>query len=578
MKKQKKVRLNLEGLSERINPDVTGAYANISGGFVFRVTGDATEDNQISLETEVGSDPGSLTGVRILGDHTDSGAPYEIFIPDADIEALEFELTRTFLGFQVITGSGEDFVTATLLDNYSLIASTGGDDDFVQGSAKDDTIDAGSGDNTVFGNAGNDAITTGGGEDFVQGGSGNDTVNAGAGDDDVDGQAGDDVLNGEGDEDFLTGGTGNDAMDGGQGDDIVNADAADFTGPADIIGGGNDPSGTGQSNLPDVLNISSNTGQNVTYTNNGFETINGGAGNETVNGGAGAQTINGGAGNDNLDGGAGDDTLNGGAGDDTVEGGAGADNVAGGTGSDTLSYFDSAAGVFVILGNAGGSTLATGGDATGDTTAGDFENLSGSNNDADNLFGNNAANVISGNGGDDNLNGQAGNDTVNGGAGDDTMSGGNNDDDLNGGADDDEMGGGNGNDDLDGGSGNDSLEGGRNNDTMSGGTGDDDLDGGLGMDQIRIDASGTSTPAFASENDRYFGSADGDEFRVENAWDVIILVPDNPATPANEEVSIRILNTARVNATLAELSDLADNVPPDCDYDTAVDTLFFHVP
>jgi choice-of-anchor C domain-containing protein len=64
-----------------------------------------------------------------------------------------------------------------------------------------DTIDAGAGNDRIFGQGGNDKINAGSGDDIIDGGTGNDSINAGEGND------------------ALVGGAGNDVIDGGQGFD-----------------------------------------------------------------------------------------------------------------------------------------------------------------------------------------------------------------------------------------------------------------------------------------------------------------------------------------------------------------------
>ena len=118
-------------------------------------------------------------------------------------------------------------------------------------------------------------------------------------------------------------------------------------------------------------------------------------------------------------GGAGADKFVGGGGMDTVYGSLGADTVTGGAGLDTLTYAASAAGVVVDLSSAGAQT---GGDAAGDVVA-SIETLIGSTFD-DDLFGDANANTILGGGGSDVLGGGTGgvgggNDTLSGEADDD---------------------------------------------------------------------------------------------------------------------------------------------------------------
>jgi Ca2+-binding RTX toxin-like protein len=106
------------------------------------------------------------------------------------------------------------------------------------------------------------------------------------------------------------------------------------------------------------------------------------------------------------------DILNGGDGNDTIEGGRGGDILSGGNGIDTLSYENSMSTVRINMAPAGNGniTLASSGDATGDTVTDDFENLVGSVR-IDFLSGNNGNNVIVGGGGADVMDGSGGNDT-----------------------------------------------------------------------------------------------------------------------------------------------------------------------
>ena len=66
------------------------------------------------------------------------------------------------------------------------------------------------GNNTVYGDNGNDIINTGDGNDSIYGGDGNDTLNAGTGNDIIYGGSGDDVIDA---------GAGDDVIYGNQGDD-----------------------------------------------------------------------------------------------------------------------------------------------------------------------------------------------------------------------------------------------------------------------------------------------------------------------------------------------------------------------
>jgi len=130
---------------------------------------------------------------------------------------------------------------------------------------------------------------------------------------------------------------------------------------------------------------------------------------------------------DHLIAGDGDQSLFGREGDDMLCGGMGADLLDGGSGSDTADYSAAAEGVVVNLGN---SALNTG-EAAGDTFT-SIENILGSSS-ADHLTGNGAANTLTGGNGSDVLHGMGGADTLMGGGGSDTLRGGAGGDVLDGG-------------------------------------------------------------------------------------------------------------------------------------------------
>jgi Ca2+-binding RTX toxin-like protein len=193
---------------------------------------------------------------------------------------------------------------------------------------------------TITGTAGGEGITA-----RLEGG----TINAGGGNDTLYGMQGVDALSGEGGNDVLTGGAGNDTLDGGAGTDTANyADRAlavainPFISAAAVSGG----------ELDTILN---------------FENFTGGSGNDTIQGTFGVNVISGGGGNDLIyafdgadlvDGGAGNDIIAGGIGDDTITGGDGGDWLYGEDGNDNLSGTAKSGGAFdVIVGGNGADTL-----------------------------------------------------------------------------------------------------------------------------------------------------------------------------------------------------------------------------
>lgn len=144
--------------------------------------------------------------------------------------------------------------------------------------------------------------------------------------------------------DTINGGTGNDTIAGLVGADILNGgegvDTLDYSlslGGVTVNLAANTAAG-GDAQGDTISNFESVTGSaynDVLTGNADANVLDGGVGNDTLSGGAGADTLNGGAGTDTLTGGTGNDTINLGAADgveDTVI-------VASGDGVDTITNF-----------------------------------------------------------------------------------------------------------------------------------------------------------------------------------------------------------------------------------------------
>lgn len=254
-----------------------------------------------------------------------------------------------------------------------------------------DTIDAGAGNDAIYGRGGDDVITAGTGDDYAEGNAGNDTINGGDGNDTI--------LGGQG-ADKLTGGIGNDnfffegvsdisglaeTIDGGNDIDTMDFSARGAFGAvnlskATIIGverlflNSNDVTLTAaQLSAFDTISAGSNpdrlllsaagavdltgasifgidefrgtsgvdsfifsgvaNGQTVN-TLAGADTVTGSEGNDTINSGADADVVKAGAGNDSLTGETGNDKLYGEDGNDILNGGVGVDAMGGSAGND----------------------------------------------------------------------------------------------------------------------------------------------------------------------------------------------------------------------------------------------------
>ena len=258
----------------------------------------------------------------------------------------------------------------------------------------------------INGGAGNDKITN----DAVIGVA--TTINGGDGSDQIYGSNSAlglfETVKGGAGNDYIDGRGGYDTLDGGADSDTVSYESSPLT-PANPLGLQLTLGAAGAETIANVNSIAADTVKN-------FENVVGTNSHDTITGNELANV---------LIGLAGDDSLDGAGGNDWIEGGIGADLLSGGFGNDTLAYEVSVGGVTIDL-NArpdGFITTASGGDATGDRVAANFENVYGSDA-ADTLTGDASANILNGSGGDDTLNGGLGNDTLFGGDGNDTLNSG----------------------------------------------------------------------------------------------------------------------------------------------------------
>lgn len=374
----------------------------------------------------------------------------------------------------------------------------GSGDDVINGGAGDDAIDGRNGNDSVRGNQGHDLINGRGGSDSLVGDTGRDTIlggderdtiRGGGGHDSILAQGGDDAVLGNTGADTIRGGNGNDWIDGGRGPDSLHGER----GTDSLIGGDHDDFLSGGEDA-DTLSGDS-----------GADELRGGLGDDWIGDSDGAATAFGGSGNDNIngapaaDGGPGDDFIRGTAGSDSLKGGVGEDIIEGNGGLDTLrggGDNDEITGSGLLMGEDGRDTLLGG---IGPDTL-----IGGADND-----------TLKGREGDDSLMGEDGNDLVLGEDGNDTVLGGPGDDRVRGGDDHDSVDGGDGDDEVKGGRQNDTLLGGEGNDTLGGiqspgETGADMLDGGAGDDML-IASGGNDTANGSEGHDVLFGGSGNDQ-------------------------------------------------------------------
>jgi serralysin len=415
-----------------------------------------------------------------------------------------------------------------------------------------ENANGGSGNDSIRGNATDNALNGNAGNDFLYGGSGTDTINGGAGND------------------WIEGGFNADTVNGGDGNDTFYVRQGEF--------GDHTTGGAGIDTL-DLSNYSSTYGSTVNlagltynfspsfggpYTLTGVENVNGTQLLDTIIGDGTSNTINGNGGDDLIQGGAGNDTLSGGSGRDQVFGDAGNDRYYieagwtggvpeaffGGAGVDTFdastvvftpfaAYINLQDGLFYNLSSGGGQIWLS-----------SVENAIGTDEN-DQVTGSGENNVLILGAGNDTAWGLGGNDTLQGEAGDDVLRGGAGADVLNGGAGIDlasyyesfvgvsvslvtntgtggeaqgdtlagieNLSGSQGNDTLVGNAGANRLHGYAGTDVVRGGAGADVLIGGGGVDTASYFDSGVSISVSLATGLGAGGDAQGDTlFEMEN--------------------------------------------------------------
>ena len=186
-------------------------------------------------------------------------------------------------------GEGTDTydISATSADaTIDLSAGTassdeiGGDDivnmESVQSGSGDDTISGGEGDDNLGGGAGNDLIDAGAGMDNVVGGEGQDTILAGTGDDTASGGTGDDL--------FIAAATdrddGDDLYDGGEGTDTYDISGTYADAIIDLRAGTASSNEIGDDNIYNIENVRGGSGNDIIFASESVNIFSGGEGND----------------------------------------------------------------------------------------------------------------------------------------------------------------------------------------------------------------------------------------------------------------------------------------------------------
>jgi Ca2+-binding RTX toxin-like protein len=329
-----------------------------------------------------------------------------------------------------VTGGGADVISNfENLIGSNFADSLRGDDlqaNSIDGGTGNDTVDGGDGNfaDTLAGGAGTNTLSyashtaAGAGVAVTLNTTGAGTVSGACGADVISnftnaiGSAGDDTLSGDGYSNTISGGAGDDLIDGGN--DLV-ADVLDGAGGNDTL------------TFANIVNVAS-FGVNLTLNGAAGATVQAVGGNAASGAGADAvvnfENVIGSQYADYLGGDANANSLVGGNGNDTLDGGndALADTLDGGNGTDTLSF------AFLANANAWGVdvTLNGGTPATVQAVAGNAASGSGADVvvNFENVFGSQYDDHLTGDGGANSLYGGAGDDVVEGGLGNDTLDGG----------------------------------------------------------------------------------------------------------------------------------------------------------
>lgn len=488
----KEMAIQISGYFTRLSDTFTisGLPASVNievGGAIVAKNADGSVTLPISVISESGATFKLVYATHEYGTGVDG--LYESFVMTVDITGVRRGVE--FHSQSSVTVEVRDAASAA---DISLADANGSAVYVLPAQGIPNYVDAGAGNDTVYGGYANDTLIGGTGDETLYGNSGNDTLVGGDGDDKLYGGSGDDLL---------MGGAGSNVIDGGSGVDTVSY--------ADLAAGvnANLTTGTASGGATDIL-------ANI-------ENLIGSEHNDTLIGDANANTIWGLAGDDTINGMGGADVILAGAGDDTVivpGTNAGVLTIDGGDGVDSIDLSSNTAAVNLNL----ATGVTSGGNVNGAWVL-NFENVTlGAGNDV--VTGTAGANVIDGGAGVNTIYGQAGDDVIRvtgsttanylyGGTGADTIYGGDGNDNLYG----DSTGSTSGQD------GDDSLYGGAGNDTLWGSYGADLMDGGTGSDTVTyqndgnghrviLDANGDAMAEGGSTATTFTGGTSANNFAV----------------------------------------------------------------
>ncbi|MGD8106304.1 M10 family metallopeptidase C-terminal domain-containing protein [Pantoea sp. FN0302] len=343
-----------------------------------------------AIQRLYGANMTTLTGNTVYGFGSNTGRDYYTALSSSDV--LIFSVwdaggndTLNFSGYrqnQRINLNAETFSNVGgLIGNVSValgvvienaIAGTGHDTlignavaNGLRGNAGNDTLYGNDGNDTLYGDSGSDRLYGGNGNDVLYGGLDIDTLYGDSGLDRLYGNDGNDLLYGALGNDTLYGENGNDRLFGGEGDDLLyGANGIDTlygeNGHDRMYGGEGDDLLYGNNGNDRLYGenghdrLFGGEGDDLLYGNNGNDRLYGENGHDRLYGGESNDLLYGGSGNDTLYGENGIDRLEGGAGADHLYGGGGADKLYGGAGNDRFIFTsakDSLSGLRDLIGD-----------------------------------------------------------------------------------------------------------------------------------------------------------------------------------------------------------------------------------
>ncbi|WP_439817202.1 beta strand repeat-containing protein [Zavarzinia sp. CC-PAN008] len=406
-----------------------------SGGYTFN-------RNVAQIEiVQVLAPSGSVTSITLSSDLVDSANQTLTLLGGAGSDTLKVDpFTATVVS--IVGNGGNNVLVGGGGDDVLLVGTTSaGNTNTLDGGSGNDTLTGGASTDIMIGGLGNDTYTVDRTSDRVieQANGGTDTVLSsvsfslagvfaenvtllGAGNLNATGNSFANTLTGTAGNNVLDGAAGADLMIGGSGNDTYVVDNAGDR-IIEVANGGVDQVRTtasttlGSGAEVEVITLLGGGNLNVTGSNTA-NTIVGNGGANVLLGLAGADLILGNGGNDTLDGGADADTLFGHAGNDTLVGGTGVDTMFGGSGNDVYQV-DNPADLVGEAANGGIDTVrASASFSLANKAQVEHIVLLGSANL--NATGNALANSLTGNTGNNVLDGGTGADVMAGGLGSDS--------------------------------------------------------------------------------------------------------------------------------------------------------------